>query len=227
MGDNGTRMNADKHGQIEGVREILDGKFRECYDRCMGELGRFFEKEWVRDMPKLFFVDSRKILDKLIGRETEEWEIAIAYGNGTVFLLAPEAYEKDSCHEYSDYRIFKTINHELAHCFWDIFTRKHRPLWLSEGLAVHLAGQIDREHICGRFSGFLECYDSIGMNDYFESGFAVRVLVERFGNGKILELLRGLDSVEDQDGFYGLFEKVYGFRISYEEMNKLLGRVGE
>lgn len=208
------------------IKEIEDEKFDEFYERAMGELNKFFEKNWILDKPIAVFIPNKETYDSVRGRKTDDWERAFACGN-SIYLLDPKAYKKDaSCHVYSDENFFMLMKHELTHCFWNLFTSKYRPIWLSEGLAIYLAGQYQMRDRPKEFSNFLDFYDELDRYTYDEAGFVVEILVEKFGKEKMLDLLGKLDSVECEDGFYNLFERIYGFRIGYEKMNELLGENG-
>lgn len=204
------------------INKIDNEKLDGFYEKAMTELGEFFGKNWIKNRPKCFLVKDRKTMDALHEEATEEWVVGTTNNRSDIYLLAPDAYEKDSCHNYSDEDFFMTIKHELAHCFWRLFSERGLPLWMNEGLAIYLSGKIDEEKIRGGFSDFLKYYNTFGKGNYFESGFAVRLLIERFGKEKFLELLKKLDSVESEDEFHDLFERVYGFRIGYGKMNEML-----
>ncbi|MBS3087722.1 hypothetical protein J4226_03950 [Candidatus Pacearchaeota archaeon] len=204
------------------IEKIKNEKFDEFYERAMKELDEFFERDWIMNRTKIVFVPDRKTYNSIRDKETDGWEIAFAC-NDSIYLLDPEAYEKDADgHIYSDERFFMLIKHELTHSFWNLFHYSHTPVWLSEGLALYLAGQYKTRTCPEKFVNFLDFYGEYGKFVYNESGFVVKILVEEFGKENVLELLKGLGSIKSEDQFYDLFERVYGFRISYDEMNKLM-----
>lgn len=216
-----TRIARKEVKRMFEIKEIDNGKFDGFYEKAMRELGDFFDKDWVENRPALIFVPDRKTYNSIRGKETDDWEIAFA-SNDSIYVLDPKAYENDTCHVYSDENFFMLIKHELAHSFWNLFTPWHRPVWLSEGLALYLAGQHKTRIKPKGFSNFLGFHHEHGRLVYDEPGFVVGLLVDKFGKGKLLELLRDLGPVESEKEFYDLFEKVYGFKISYEKMNELL-----
>jgi len=73
------------------------------------------------------------------------------------------------------------------------------------------------------FSNFLDFYDKGGSGVYNESGFAVQLLVEKFGKQKLFELIKNLKSVKSADEFNASFKNIYGFEATYNGFNSLRG----
>jgi len=71
-----------------------------------------------------------------------------------------------------------------------------------------------------KFASFLEFYDIGDKGIYEESGFAVMFLVDKFGKGKLLELIKSLRTIFTKEDFYKTFKDIYGFEPSYESFNK-------
>jgi hypothetical protein len=129
--------------------------------------------------------------------------------------------EKESCHKYSPESYYRLIKHELSHCFSSMISdRNTRPDWLWEGLAVYTSGQNAEKKTPEKFSNFLEFYDKSGGSVYAESGFAVQILVEKFGKQKLFRLIKKLKDVKSRRDFDSQFKTIYGFKPSYAEFNK-------
>lgn len=67
------------------------------------------------ERPLVFLVNSRRDINKIYHRKTENWMIGWQKGN-TVFILSPEKYAKESSHPRA--RFWKALKHELAHYYF-------------------------------------------------------------------------------------------------------------
>lgn len=195
------------------------------YERILKEsiddLNKFYEINWVHHLPKIIVVADRKNIDALRSEKTEPWVVGWADGR-SVYVLDKYNLEKESDHKYSQETYYSLIKHEVSHTFYSIVSDKRRkPIWLCEGVAIYTSGQNTEKKRLSTFKTFLDFFDD-GSGVYAESGFAVELLVEKFGKQKILELIRGLKFTEGKDSFDKLFEKVYGFIPTYEKFNEFL-----
>lgn len=188
------------------------------------ELAGFFGldlKKMFRDgkkaKPNIFLLYDRKSIDDLFnnGKRTEDWLVGCSK-NGDLYVLDKSIYAKESCHKYNERDYNEFIKHELVHCFTDFLTEgNNNPIWLIEGIAVCLSGQVHSKGRPKKLSNFLKYYDYGDMHTYNESGFAVEFLVKMYGKAKIIRLLKGLKTAKTRKDFAKLFEKVYGFRPEY------------
>ena len=142
-----------------------------------------------------------------------------------VFILDNNAMEKESSHKkHSDEQYVASIKHELSHSFFRHVSKAKNvsfPKWLWEGVAIYTSGQLVFKRKPTFFESFLEYYNSGGGKVYEESGFAVELLVNKFGKQKLLDLIKHLKDTENQEQFDGKFYEIYGIQPSYEEFNKL------
>lgn len=179
------------------------------------EYDAFFGYKHRGWQPNLFFVPDRATIDALKGRKTERWIIGWISGAFEIYLLSRENFERDSSHPYSDRYYASLIRHELAHIYvarYSVPARFRVPIWLNEGIAIYLSGQVKSQNQPKKLRGFLKSkYDPAAI--YGESGFAVWYLVEEYGKRKLLKLLKSVPDVSSNKEFRARFEEIYGFKM--------------
>jgi hypothetical protein len=95
-------------------------------------------------------------------------------------------------------------------------------LWLWEGLAIYLSGQLYQYKKPLKLKNFLEFYNKYNNETtdvYKESGFAIKFLVDKFGKEKLLELLKGVTKYMSEPDFAKLFKKIYKISLKYKSFN--------
>jgi hypothetical protein len=200
---------------------------KEAYNLSMKELRSFYEVDWIKNTPKIFILNSRKEIDAIQGQKTERWVIGWVEGFNTLYLLNILKIKTESSHKegYSKKEYVAFIKHELSHLFFKILTKNsYRPIWLWEGVAIYSSGQNDFKKKPEKFSQFLDFYDRHVKGKrsvYYESGFFVEMLVEKFGKTKFLNFLKSLPNVKNRKEFDVLFFKTFKFRLNYKEINKV------
>lgn len=203
------------------VSDFKDEFIENVYRKAMEDLREFFGVNWIKNTPQIFIVNDRAAIDTLNAKKTEPGFVGWA-NSRNIFLLDRKNLEKESSHKYSDEYYSSLIKHELSHLFYKIVSEgKTNPRWLSEGVAIYASGQIKLKPKPEKFTNFLEFYDHTAGETYAESGFVVKLLVEKFGKEKLLSLIKQLKNAENEEQFNSLFHKIYGFRISYEYLNGL------
>lgn len=199
-----------------------DNFIENTYKKSLDELNNFYEIGWVHHLPKIVIVDDRKTINLLRGEKTEDWLTGWSEGQN-VFFLNKDNFEKESNHKYSPDTYSALIKHELSHSFFKVLSSgQSKPIWLNEGVAIYISGQNDFKKKPSVFSNFLEFYDNGGKKVYSESGFFVQALVEKYGKQKLLDLIKELKKIKSKEEFENYFKKEYGFKLSYEEINKQL-----
>ena len=145
-----------------------------------------------------------------------------------VYILDINKFKLESSHKKrSKQEYLKLLKHELSHLFFTVLVRKgYCPIWLWEGLPLYTSGQYLSSGKIKEFSEFLSFYDSFASKDgkksvYTESGFFIKVLVEKFGKEKLLKFLKSLRKVKNKKEFNDLFFKTYKFKLNYREANKM------
>lgn len=204
------------------VRKKKNKKIQKMYDDSMEELDSFFRLNWKKHKPSIILINKRKEIDLLKGRKTPDWNVGWVEKH-KLYILSPNNYEKESSHKYSHKEYRALIKHELCHLFFAVITNRNScPLWLNEGTAVYLSGQNEFKKPAKKFKYFLKYYDDADKHIYYESGFAVQHLVERFGKKNFMKLLKGLTKTKSKDEFNKLFKKIYGSNSTYKFFNDLL-----
>lgn len=174
-----------------------DSWLKETYEKTMADLGQFFGINWVENKPKVFTLPDRKTIDEIKGQSTSRWVVGFGgMGMGGVYLLDRVNFEKESDNTYSEERYAALLKHELSHCFMDITTKGYRkPLWLMEGLAIYLSGQLQWYKQPEKLEKFLESFDKQGE--------------------KIIELLKQLIVRPDENKFREVFKGTFGTELDY------------
>lgn len=207
---------------IYSLKQEKDKVVERMYKKAMKELDDFYFLEWKKNHPQIILLKNRKEIDKFFGRETENWLVAFA-SQGKIFILNRKNYTKESSHTYSDEEYYRLLKHELGHLFFGHLSRgKTKPAWLNEGAQLFIAGQLKTKKPIKTFSNFIEHYEKWGESVYKESGFAVELLVKKFGKEKLIDLVKGLRDINSEIEFNKLFKKIYKFELNYKNMNKLL-----
>ncbi|MFH1551999.1 MAG: hypothetical protein ABIC36_03955 [bacterium] len=128
------------------MQEFLLGVNLSKFNKKMKDFLKLIQKELddfynIRiEQPSIFFIDSRKEINKIWERETEEWLCAWAK-DGNIHILNPEVYTKESSHKDINH-FWQSLKHEYSHLYYRKITNTSCPKWLNEGLANYLAGQV-------------------------------------------------------------------------------------
>ncbi len=201
------------------ITSTEDDFLKNIYEHSMKDLNVFYEINWEHHTPRIIVVDSREIIDELKGEKTENWVVGWSEQKN-IYVLNKDSYEKESNHTYSQEEYVALIKHELSHSFYSILSSGHyKPIWLNEGVAIYTSGQNKFKKKPSSFCKFLEYYENGGSDVYGEAGFFVGGLVEKFGKQKLLALIRELKNVKTKEELERLFDKEYGFNLSYDEIN--------
>jgi len=198
-----------------------DKKLKNAYDRSMRDLSTFFGFTWNQNRPKVFLVEDRTTIDKLRSMRTPDWSVGWI-SKRDVLILDKKNYKRDSCHKYSDKGYEMTVKHELAHCFFSVVSGgKTEPDWLWEGVAIFASGQLKNRVRPQELKCFLGIYSGKkkDLRVYNESGFAVAILIKKFGKKKLLKLIKELRDVNSRKDFKEAFEKVYSKAPTYTLFN--------
>lgn len=199
---------------IEANEELA--KFLES---TKNELDIFFEFKTVE--PLIFFLDSRKELDLIWGKETERWFVG-AFKNNSIYIFNPEAYVTESSHKKEEFWI--TLKHEYCHACYAQITKSRYPVWLNEGLASYISGKKllltndNREKLLNIFDYF----DYVDKGAYIIGQFWVEFLIKGYGKGKFLKLIKSFSSKFGYQEFSEIFYSVYGFKFDKETLSKFI-----
>lgn len=208
---------------IFNITEAKNIKVSEFYDEAINELNQFYEIRWSGSIPKIYLVPDRKTFDNLKGYKTEDWVVGSTLNSRDIFyVLSPDNYEAESNHKYSDGEYSRLIKHELSHLFQKQLFDSYKPVWLTEGLAVYTSGQLEVKKKPVKFTKFLSFFSQGGSGVYDESGFAVDILIKKFGKKKFLNVLKKIEVPFTKETFYKYFEKELGIKLNYSWFNKNL-----
>jgi len=208
---------------IYRIQGEIDEKLQRIFDAALNELNEFYGINWIHNLPRLIVLDNRKMIDALFGRKTEGWVIGWSEGRN-IFVLDKGKFSEESDHtRYTDEEYAMLIKHEMSHSFCLILAKGEiKPKWLWEGIAIYTSGQNTVRAKPIRFERFLEYFDEGGKDVYGEAGFAVELLVLKYGKQKMLDLIKACSGVETKNGFSSMFKDMFGFEPSYKEFDRLL-----
>lgn len=195
----------------------IDNKIKKFLDSTKDELGTFFDFKVAE--PLVYLVDSRKSLDLIWGKPTENWFVGGARDN-CIYILNPEVFSVQSSHK-NPAEFWQVLKHEYCHIYYKQITGTSYPLWLNEGLANYLAGQ---EKIGGNPLAVFKYFDKGGNEVYRVGYFWVKLLLDRFGDKKLKELVVSLKahSVLTESKFAVAFKKTYKVDFNEKGLKTLL-----
>jgi hypothetical protein len=147
----------------------------------------------------VLFHTSRLSFDKSLGRKTQVWEVGNTSRDNRIDIIHPNFFAKVSSHADSEFD--QILAHEIAHIFINRLASGNQvPFWLNEGLAMNIAGQVDRYKtgsdsmfIEGRFTSHLatkqDWNERVDFGAYKIACLFTAFLIEKFTLNKILEVV--------------------------------------
>ena len=208
---------------IYKLKQQKDKFIEKAYYDSMKSLNKFYKIKWAYGRPNVVTVESRKQIDELKDVKTESWVVGWS-DNKTIYILDRKKMKTESCHIGDTEKTYiALLKHEISHAFFHILSKgKYNPRWLCEGVAIYTSGQNIFKKPLIKFTNFLDFFNKGGGGIYYESGFAVELLVKKYGKGKLLKLISGLAIINDKQDFSKLFMKIYNFNPNYTNFNNLL-----
>ncbi|KKS31539.1 hypothetical protein A2380_00645 [candidate division WWE3 bacterium RIFOXYB1_FULL_43_24] len=204
------------------IQTFEDPILEKLYSQALEELKEFFQFRWEKNTPKLIVIEDRDTINAVYGKQTESWMVAWAEDTRNIFILSRENYEKYSSHKYSEDEFYKLIKHELSHMFYKLITFTDKPRWLNEGISTYISGQLDNTKPIEEFKVFLNYFDKTDAELYKESGYLVKLLLDKFGKDKLSKFTKSLKGVKDPETTAKVFQEAFGLNLSYESINYLL-----
>ena len=177
-------------------------------------------KSYFKNLPK-FKVEllySRKRIDKEQGHKTQSWVCGFVKKN-SVMIVAPSVWTKITPHPKSDFR--KVLCHELVHLA-ETWKTKHLPAqWLSEGLALYIAGQdlgSTKIKNLKRLIGLnnVRIWTNAANEGYRCYPYAAQIakkLIKKYGFRKYLQLLKKTSQKQNGKAIEKAIKKVYGISV--------------
>ncbi len=207
------------------LKTLSDKKIEKDYKQMRSELNDFYDINWTHHLPDIYFLESREQIDAYWGKKTNPYIVGWVNEHKTVYVLKNEKMEAESAHEnHSDEKYYALIKHELSHCFFKIESKFSNsfPNWLWEGVAIYTSGQLKFKDRVTEFKDFLNYNNQeFSTGVYKESGFAVELLIEKFGKKKLLSLIKKNKDCQTEKTFNNTFKKIYGFTPTYKKFNDL------
>ncbi|MFH1376065.1 MAG: hypothetical protein ABIH25_00345 [Candidatus Woesearchaeota archaeon] len=193
---------------IYNLNEVNEKELKEFLDTSLEELKEFY-KLGEFQTPNLFILKDRKTIDQLKGKKTEDWLVGWSVPElNSIFVLEKSKFGTESKKVYSDNMYNKLLKHELVHIIYHKISKNRKPVWLSEGIAIYLSGQYLKKTRPEKFKNFLNFYNEGGSEVYEESGFAVELLINKFGKEKLLTLIKSLNGIESDKEFLKKYTKL-------------------
>ena len=180
----------------------------------------FFEIK-LQTKPCLFLVDSHKQFEQIISKPMPNWLTGYNVYN-LIFILHPDKWQTESNHQYSPDKFKATLKHEICHIYFKKITGSSQPIWLNEGLALYLSGQLKFRKDPGKLDNFLQFStdNTIGNQTvYDQSGFAVQTLHQKYGKQNLLKLIKSIKTLKSPSKFSTLFQKIYKIPLTYQTFN--------
>jgi hypothetical protein len=164
----------------------------------------------------------------LTGNRLPEWTAAVAVPVQRRIILKPGSY-----YDPEVYR--ESLIHELAHVYFADKTGKgHAPLWLNEGIAMHVSGQSlswdesiatanavlgDNILNFSEIDGMLKFGTAKARIAYYQSLLAVRYLLDSYGEAELRHILDALGAgVTIEQHFLSQYGIAYAdFEYSYRK----------
>ncbi len=173
---------------------------------------------------EIAIANSREKFNKLTNRQSSETWMA-GWANGyRIVAIHPDKLEEltDGIHKAGSHP--NRIKHELAHLFYVKLTDGEiKPAWLNEGLAFYLDGRGGMPPKAGENKyAATRYFNNFDGHVYGPGSFMVKILLDKFGKEKLLELIKSIKPGLTEDSFQELFLKVYGFAFTKEDLKKII-----
>ena len=198
--------------------ELIDTHFEEINKN----LSDFYSMNIDNDLPKIFIIKDRKTFDTLLRKKSELYQVGFIM-NKSIFLLDRTSFAKESSHANpTEETYLRILKHETSHLYFTSLSNdSYNPRWLWEGTALYTDGSL---HTMikkpTQFKEFLNFYNSADPHIYSESGFVIEFLIDKFGKGLLLKLIKELRKSKTEEKFLELFKSIYDFNLSYQTINE-------
>lgn len=187
-------------------------------EETIKELNNFYNYNINPDF-KIILLDKREEFDIISGEKTESWMIGRTINViGKIIIFNIDAIERETNHKKEDF--YKTLKHEIAHLYFFKISSKGHPKWLNEGMAYFLAKQDYKDLPLEQAVKAIDQFNSFDGKHYPHSAKLVRLLIEKYGKEKIIELINSWYYKRDE--FENNFKEIYGFKFTKEELIKNL-----
>jgi len=197
--------------------KVLDQK---NLDRIIEECQDFFGVK-LKKVPKITFIYSREEMDELLGRKTEPWVRAVTRPSG-LYFIHPSKITELTPHKNENY--WQVVKHEMSHWFFNQITgvSSGKPRWFAEGLAMYMAGQKTAPSTFTEESVTTKYYAFTDKEVYRWGSIMVADLADKYGEEKIVSLVKKIDKTITPESFARDFMGVFGMSLNeFEKSIKL------
>lgn len=193
----------------------------EALEEGLKVLANFSGVTWIENKPKVFLLNTREEVDLLRGKKTERWVKGFTLGKD-ICVINFDKLETLCGRKYSEEEYAMLVKHELCHLYYAMLTNKKRlPVWLIEGMAIYFSGQLKSKKAPEKFTNFLDYFSNGGNEVYRESGFVMKLLLDKFGKEKVVQLIKEMNVVNTEEDVRNAFKEIFGIDLTYEAINDL------
>ncbi|MFH1236010.1 MAG: hypothetical protein V1685_03675 [Parcubacteria group bacterium] len=178
---------------------------------------RFFHLKLAE--PQVILPVSRKQINQILQRKTEPWCVGWI-GDGSIYLLSPEKYLTESSHTRKS-RYWKVLAHEHAHLYIRALGKGNIPRWMNEGLASWLAGQRHRTPTWEEAMTVIGPWPEFSHSVYLVGYYWVDRLIQKYGQQKLISIIREMGKHKSSSAFPRVFKSVYGTPWTKRSVQKL------
>ena len=166
--------------------------------RAQRDYQRFFNYPLQKKV-QVYLAESDEEYQRFYGWHVPEWSSGIAYTQQRIIILKPGVY-----YDPASYRM--TLFHEIAHLFLhDGLSAGKLPVWLNEGTAMYLSGQVLswQDYIAvgnalsagkipalGELTSLISFTGARARLGYMISLLAVQYIIEQHSEGQLREIIR-------------------------------------
>lgn len=138
---------------------------------------------------------SIKELQHYLGYSVPSWVIGMIQGN-SILIISPSCWINTGLGT-----IEQLIVHEFCHIAFRKVVKVPLPIWLDEGLAVNLSGQIETIKFSGKVQKNVYHLSYLDEELYSDAGEAVRRLIQYYGLALLINRLLQVQSFLDDPIF--------------------------
>lgn len=201
------------------MEEITLGKISDFLTQCKSELDGWFGIDLP--MPELMIMQSLQDVADIWDREPNE-DLPTAWADTTnhrIYMLRLDEVAK--LRKKMPYDFLTLLKHEYAHLYWYALVKSNIPMWMDEGLACYLAGQVLKlsdENVILKLENY---FDQKNFDTYAVGYMGVKYLIDKFGKDKFIQFLKKLPHHISEitkkmppEEFEKLFEDHFGFKLT-------------
>lgn len=205
--------------KLQDVKD--DERLNSFLKKSQKELSDFFGIEIY--FPSVFFINSRKQYDDVWKTKSKNWMVGGA-DSRNIFILDSEVYTRESSHK-DPKDFWLVLKHEYCHIAIRQFYKQdhNRPKWLNEGLCCYLANQVKRTPTKKEALKVFNYYSKADWRIYAIGYFWTKLLIDKFGKRKLLQLLKNINYNTTEKEFSRLFYGVYKIHYTKKDLNELFG----